>query len=1290
MTQEFPANLGEGENEQTIHDVSVVNSQNVTFNQTQIIQISVDVIKTSEFEITSPYKGLKKFEPTDKLFFGRDQFLTGLVNELEQTNLILLLGASGSGKSSVIRAGLIPWLVKKQGGHFVPLIFTPDQDPFESLYASLLGKYKQSEAKIARIAKEDTLTQIVRSLKQKESYWFILIDQFEELFFPTVHLEQRDVFIASLVQLMKVLEKAGDRSVKVVATMRADFLDRLSPYPALVKATDKHRPMIAEMQLDELRLAIEQPAAHNGVVFETGLVKEIIENVQGQAGYLPLLQYTLDLLWKEEVKSSSIQDRTLNISNYRELGGVRGALQKHVENIYGALPESDNVAVQRIFLKLVGIGEDEKSGTEWKPVRRRANRSEFSDPLEQKVLSQLIDQNLLVSNRASGSQESIVEIAHEALLTSWTTLNTWIKENRQSISLRNRLNDDVAQWKKTKSKDDLWTGSRLEKALELRLDETFNNVLGGLDPEANRFINLSRGERDNQRRRTILGLASFSGIALILALLAGWQWNQAEDRKDIARSVQLATAAEASLETDTTRSLILALMATQVKPTSEAKRSLGAAFQANYEQLYLKHSGSVTYGEYDPNNTDRVLTISDDGTAKIWNMRNFDSPCILRGHSKAINYGQFNPNNSSQVLTVSDDSTAIVWNIDKCRASLVLKGHSAPIHSGSFDPKNANRVLTASSDKTVMIWDLTNPHKPMQTLRGHTGEVWKAEFDPTDSNRVLTVSSDGTAKIWNLKQPSNSLTLSGHQGQIVYGCFDPKNSNRVLTVSDDKTARVWNLDKVGSSIILIGHQKEVIMGAFNPDDPNQVVTVSQDRTARLWNLGKPNESIVLRSSITQISHASFNPNNSSELLVVGSDGSVGKAEVWDVSTLTVKYSLIGHTKEIRYGTFNPDHPNQILTVGDDGTGRIWRTGSKSIFEVPRKQGIIVNAEFIANEEDQVVLVNKDGLVQRWKIDKRELVDTVQLKVSFDSIINAAFNPRNTTEVITIDSQGIMKLYNLNSLGDTSIIQLRNDRALNVTYSSIEPRKVLVATEKGVITIHDTSKPDEEPLVLSVLPARLTFGQFNPKDSNEIITASDDGVMRIWNLNNLDKPQTERRVNKEILWFAGYAPSDPEIVFAGGRNKRLWLWNLRNDESPLELDRHKGVLTYASINPKDSSQIITAGQDEFTHIWNLDSPSKLISIREPGEEVIYSIFNPQNPNQVLTLSESGRLRIYLIGGKYLFNMSYFSLSRCLTSVEVKENRLTKLDISRLTQSINASDTSKNSNNHKPYCSNEEEN
>ncbi|KAM3116322.1 nSTAND1 domain-containing NTPase [Phormidesmis sp. 146-33] len=544
------------------------------------IYVSVDEIKTRKFNQTSPYKGLKKFEPEDKeFFFGRDQFITELANELERTNLLLLLGASGSGKSSVVRAGLLAWLQKEWGSRLVNLTFTPDQDPFESLYGSLLRYYKQAEAQVAREGREDTLTQVVTGLRRSDSFWFIFIDQFEELF-TTSQGEKRDRFIAGLVQLntaLKLLGSTKDCPVKIVATMRADFLDRFSPYPTLVKATDKHRPLMAEMRVDELRQAIEQPAAHHGVVFETGLVEEITKDVQGQAGYLPLLQYTLNLVWDTEKENGSIHDRTLNISTYRGLGGVRGALQKRVNQIYEALPEAERLAAQRIFLKLVEIGGDEESGTEWKPVRRRALRSEFDSELEQRVLVQLIDENLLVSDRPSQAQESTVEIAHEALLTSWEMLNTWIKENRQAIGIRNRLNDDVARWQAKKAEDELWTGSKLEQVLELKKNPTFNQVMGGFSSTANQFIDASLGLRDRVRKRQIrqartIAAVSIAAVALVsvagvVAMLQRQetvkQKEQAERQAQIALAQQLISKAEVARRQGSTQLQVSMLLAVE-------------------------------------------------------------------------------------------------------------------------------------------------------------------------------------------------------------------------------------------------------------------------------------------------------------------------------------------------------------------------------------------------------------------------------------------------------------------------------------------------------------------------------------------------------------------------------------------------------------------------------------------------------------------------------------------------------------------------------------------------------
>jgi tetratricopeptide (TPR) repeat protein len=263
-----------------------------------------------------------------------------------------------------------------------------------------------------------------------------------------------------------------------------------------------------------------QLSAQHGVVFETGLVEEIIKDIQGQAGYLPLLQYTLDLLWETEKQSKELRDRTLSISTYRQLGGVRGALEQRINEIYKNFSKPEQITAQLIFLKLVDIGGDEKSGIEWKPVRRRAPRVEFTDDSEQEVLSTLIDANLLVSDAPTeSSHSSTIEIAHEILLTCWTTLDTWIQENRQAIALRNRLNDDVARWQVRKSEEELWGGSKLEQILELKKDPTFDRVLGGFNQTANQFISASLGKRNRQFRKRVIATSSFFTLALSSIML---------------------------------------------------------------------------------------------------------------------------------------------------------------------------------------------------------------------------------------------------------------------------------------------------------------------------------------------------------------------------------------------------------------------------------------------------------------------------------------------------------------------------------------------------------------------------------------------------------------------------------------------------------------------------------------------------------------------------------------------------------------------------------------------------
>ncbi|MFM7909643.1 MAG: hypothetical protein ACKPA9_32210, partial [Microcystis sp.] len=410
--------------------------------------------------------------------------------------------------SSLVQAGLIPKLKDDFGANkLVNLTFVPDVNPFESFYGCLLAnRYKQSQAKLAQAVKEETLIKVVEELKNNSDLWFIFIDQFEELFTRTPKTE-RDIFIKSLIKLIE----NNDSLVKIVMTMRADFLDKLSPYPSLGKIHDQYSKMLTDMDESELRLAIAEPAARNGVIFEKGLINQIIADFYEQAGSLPLLQYTLDLLWQK----NHIQDRVLNIKTYQEIGGVTGALEKQADKIYSQFNEKQRKAAEEIFLELISL-EGEKA------VSRRADKSSFEqEEMQGEVLYQLIDNRLLVSKGEDG--KATVEVAHEALLRSWQVLQNLIREKEEIIVLRSRLYADAKQWDDLQKQDavkassELWGGSKLTRIVNLIKEKSLSN----LDVVARKFINASydyqkqrekiEAERKRREVKTELSLANSLG-----------------------------------------------------------------------------------------------------------------------------------------------------------------------------------------------------------------------------------------------------------------------------------------------------------------------------------------------------------------------------------------------------------------------------------------------------------------------------------------------------------------------------------------------------------------------------------------------------------------------------------------------------------------------------------------------------------------------------------------------------------------------------------------------------------
>ncbi|QZZ23191.1 hypothetical protein J5X98_13130 [Leptothermofonsia sichuanensis E412] len=1124
-------------------------------------------------ELVSPYKGLKKFEIEDRdRFFGRDQFVASLVHELEQNPLILLLGASGSGKSSLVRAGVIPRLLEKWGSHLVNLVFTPDENPFESLYASLLSRYKQSDARLVRQGTPETLIQAMKSLKQPGEHWLIFIDQFEELFTLT-SAETRSRFIEGLTQLIKT----GDSTLKLIVTMRADFLDQFSAYPALGKLTQRQIRLMTDMQRDELWLAIKQPAAQSGVMFESGLIEEILRDVQGQAGYLPLLQYTLDLLWESERQNGNLQDRMLHARTYRELGGVRGALQKRVDQLYAEMPEAKQVAIKQIFLRLVTInGSDEASGG--RAVSRRAYRSEFTGDLVNHTLKELIDQNLLVSNDSDRLQPT-VEIAHEALLDSWQALKDWIADANQVIVIKHRLAEDVAHWQTLQKRDparaeeELWSGSRLETVLELRREKAFDLTLGGLNPDENRFIDASLRHRDRQRRRTITGLVSFSAIALGLAVLALWQSYRAENQRRQALTGQIDTLSLTSsvllASNQELQALLEALRAVQqlkAAPWAESdtqnqvRMALQQAVYGVREQnQLLGHGKPVNSVSFSPDGQ-LLASASDDGTVRLWRA-NGQWLKSLQGHGDRVYSVAFSPN-GTLLASASEDKTIRLWQRDGQGAFQpykVLRGHTAPIYRVSFSP-NGKLLASAGKDKTIRVWAIDG--RQQQTLTGHTEAIWGISFSPNGTT-LASASDDTTVRLWTINGQSLKV-LKGHTDDVNNVSFSP-DGQLIASASNDRTIRLWKAD--GTPVrSLKGHGDYVNDIRFSPDGKH-LASASWDTTIKLWSLDGQ-ELTTLKGHRGYVWGLSFSPDGR-QIASASGDTTI---KLWAVNDDQEIATLRGHSDDISRVSFSPDG-KLIASASADNTVRIWSMTGQLI-KVLKGHTHLVNSVSFSPDGKLIASASADRTIKLWSIDGREL----RTLTGHTSYVNGVSFSPDSQSLVSASADKTIKLWSVTG----QALKTFPGHTSYVNSVSFSPDGKRFASGSADNTVKLWSVDGPELKTLSGHTGAINSVRFSP-NGKLLASGSADGTARVWLVEG--QAVTVLKGHGSYVNGVGFSP-DSQLVATASADNTVKIWSVGGQELKT-LAGHQGSVQSVSFSP-DGRLTASASEDKTIKLWNAET------------------------------------------------------------------------------------------------------
>ncbi len=1155
---------------------------NITNNH-YISQVSSEVeIHARKLIEGSPYLGLEKFSIDDKdKFFGRDRWIIELTNYLATENVLLLLGASGSGKSSLVQAGLIPKLKDQWGSQLFNFTFVPDVDPFESFYGCLLSKYKQSEAKLARTIKEDTLIQVVQALKN-DAQWLIFIDQFEEVFTRTPKTE-RDIFIKSLINLIK----NSDNSVKVIMTMRADFLDKLSPYPDLEKVHDSYSRMLTDMEDSDLRLAIAEPAARNGVIFEQGLIDTIIHDFHQQAGSLPLLQYTLNLLWSQD----DITDRVLNTKTYQELGGVTGALQQQANKIYDQFDETQRKLAEEIFLELIELVEKEA-------VSRRADKAIFErDETQKEVLYQLIDNRLLVSKGEDG--KATVEVAHEALIRSWKVLQDLIREKEEIIILRNRLYADAKQWDEVRQQDagkansELWNGSKLDRIVELQDKELLLN----LDTVAREFIEASSNHLKQVKQREVnteLRLAnSLSGSALHLfnegkeldafieairagkilqkhnasntkvtdalqkILNEGREYNRLVGHTDRVCSVSFSSDGETLVSGSYDKTIklwnvgtgkeICTLtghndIVTSVSFSPDGETVASGSVDSTIKLWDVKtekeirtltgHNKGITSVSFSPDGETLASGSNDktDKTIKLWDVKTEKEIRILTGYNSGVNSVSYSPDGETlaSVSSVSSDKTIKFWEVKTGKLLHTLEGHKSYVNSVSFSP-DGKILASGSSDKTVKLWKNVETGQEIRTLSGHTDSVRSVSFS-RDGKTLASGSADETIKLWDVKTEKEISTLTGHNSSVRSVSFS-MDGKTWASGSDDNTIKLWNVETGKEIRTLSEHKSRGKSGSYHrvnslsfSGDGKTLASGSNDKTIKLWNVETGKKICTIPGNNRNVRSVSFSGDGNT----LASGHRDNTIKLWDVKTEKEIRTLTGHTSYVNSVSFSND--GETLASGsDDNTIKLWDVKTGQVICTFSEHGNRVTSVSFSSDAKTLASGSWDGTIKLWNVETHQLIRTIPAN---NSGVNSVTFSIDGNTLASGHRDNTIKLWDVKT--GQEIRTLSGHKGSVNSVSFIPFFKTLVINQQGEIFMVNGSS----------LSAILKFGISSDGKTLKILASgSDDKTIKLWNV----------ETGQEIRTLSGHSSSvhsvsfssDGKMLASGDAHGTIKLWNGSN-------------------------------------------------------------------------------------------------------------------------------------------------